>query len=700
MRRTVLGLAAAALLSPALVLPAVADGPPVRVLRGSTPETAVLPDDGFTVPDRTQATGRRVALPVPACTDATRSRCDALGLLNTLDGFDLQPRVFVPFSGDIDVRSLSRASFYVDGPQGRVGFQQITFDPVSHTLAATAEAQLPERARETLVITKAVRDTSGRPIAKTVRVPFTTMSGTTELDKVRKALDDGTAYRQAGITDRALSFEQDGVTTVFPPSDAELITRNDQRSADPSAPRTSSTVPDLAATGAGCYAFGSLEVPRFARPDSTIAPTASTRTPRAVTKERIGVALIVPAGVPPVGGWPVAVYGPGFTRSYFDLFVTSDENAAAGIATIATDPIGHGYGPASTVSVGLPGAQTTFLSYGRGRDLDGDGTIGESEGSQPTKRVTLADGEVVAEEPSANALHGLRGGLEQTASDNMALLRAVSAGVTVPGCTGSPTATLSTAPPMYYGLSFGSIYGTMLMGTDPLPQRGFLNVGGGPIVDIARLSGFRGLLADQLRVSKPSLLNGGPGLEGFTESIPDPLDPPITSPVPGAMDLQRYLAYATWYGRPGGPETYAPLLRLDPRNGTKDLLYQVAYGDNTVPNITSGNIIRAGNLFDVVTYYRNDLSLTATKNPHGFLADPTLEGREQAELQLTAFLKTGQRIDPDAPDQPGANPPHDLFRVPIESPRELNCLHYPNPQTGEVAYDGTSTATGLCPARR
>ena len=215
---------------------------------------------------------------------------------------------------------------------------------------------------------------------------------------------------------------------------------------------------------------------------------------------------------------------------------------------------------------------------------------------------------------------------------------------------------------MYYGLSFGGIYGTMLMGTDPRPKRGLLNVGGGPITDIARLSGFRPLLADQLRVSKPPLLNGGPGRDGFTESIPDPFDYPITKPGAGAMQIQRYLAYATWYGRPGGPETYAPLLRLHPRHGAKEVLYQVAFGDNTVPNITSGNIVRAGKLFDVVTYYRNDKTPTSGTNPHGFLADPTLFGREQGEAQLTAFLKTGAA---GRPGRRGADLP-DADREPVQ----------------------------------
>ena len=662
---------------------------PVAVLDGATVPTVPFPNDRFTVPDRGQLTGLRVALPVPDCTDATRSRCDAVALLNSLDGFDLQPRVFIPFSGDIDVATVTPSTVYVEGAGGRVGLQQLTFDPALDVLAGTTRAQLAEQTRYVLVVTRAVRDTTGAPLAREVRVPFTTMSGTTELDRIRKALDSGEAYAQAGIATREASFEQEGTTTVFPPAFAELITRRDQREADPAAPLVSSTVPNLALAGVGCYGFGSIESPQFIRADATVPPTPSGATPRALSKQRIGFTLVVPAGPAPAGGWPTAVYGPGFTRSKLDLFASSDLNAAAGIATLATDPAGHGYGPTSQLSVGLPGAETTFLAYGRGRDLDGDGTIGNAEGSQPTKRVTLSGGEVVDEQPSPNALHGLRGGLIQTVVDNMALLRAVQAGISVPSCALSPDATLATEDVQYYGLSFGGIYGTMLLGTDPSVTSGLLNVPGGPIVDVARLSGFRPLLGDTLRVSRPSLANGGPGRDGFTESIPMPHDPPITAPAPGAMELQRYLADAIWYGRPGGPETYAPLLRKDPRNGEKSVLYQVAFGDNTVPNVTSGNIIRAGELFDRVTYYRNDLTPTSGMNPHGFLADPTLAGRQNGQAQLTAFLATGEIVDPDGPLP--------VFETPIVNEDDLQCLHYPDPQTGAAAFP--PAAAGSCPAR-
>jgi hypothetical protein len=44
------------------------------------------------------------------------------------------------------------------------------------------------------------------------------------------------------------------------------------------------------------------------------------------------------------------------------------------------------------------------------------------------------------------------------------------------------------------------------------------------------------------------------------------------------------------------------------------VLYQVAFGDATVPNVTSGNIVRAGDLFDRTTYYRNDRTPTSGTN--------------------------------------------------------------------------------------
>jgi hypothetical protein len=102
-------------------------------------------------------------------------------------------------------------------------------------------------------------------------------------------------------------------------------------------------------------------------------------------------------------------------------------------------------------------------------------------------------------------------------------------------------------------------------------------------------------------------------------------------------------------------------------------VFQTAYGDRTVPNPTAGTIYRAGQVADLVTYYRNDRTPTYATNPHGWLADPTLAGRTFGQVQLTSFLATGQVVNP--------NPA--WFEVPVTEISDLSCLHYPQPQTGQ-----------------
>jgi hypothetical protein len=116
--------------------------------------------------------------------------------------------------------------------------------------------------------------------------------------------------------------------------------------------------------------------------------------------------------------------------------------------------------------------------------------------------------------------------------------------------------------------------------------------------------------------------------------------------------------------------------------------YLNAYGDDTVPNITIGNIMRAGMLFDRLTFYRNDMTPTSGSDPHGFMADPTLSGRSGAEQELATFLQSHGKTVLD-PDGPGG-----IFEQPIYDPHELDCLHYPEPQTGSGAYP--PAASGEC----
>src|SRR5215813_14044080 len=78
----------------------------------ATPTTGPFPSDWFTVPDARQNTRRRVNLPLPDCA-VRQSDCEDLAVINTLDGFNLQPRLSIPFDGAIDVATVSSNTVFL-----------------------------------------------------------------------------------------------------------------------------------------------------------------------------------------------------------------------------------------------------------------------------------------------------------------------------------------------------------------------------------------------------------------------------------------------------------------------------------------------------------------------------------------------------------------------------------------------------------
>jgi hypothetical protein len=104
---------------------------------------------------------------------------------------------------------------------------------------------------------------------------------------------------------------------------------------------------------------------------------------------------------------------------------------------------------------------------------------------------------------------------------------------------------------------------------------------------------------------------------------------------------------------------YAPYIRKAPLSGNpvKSVIYQMAKGDKTVPNPTATAILRAGDLADRTTYYRNDLAFalgSGVKNPHTFLTNiavPTIAAQHalQAQAQIAVFFASdgALTIDPD-----------------------------------------------------
>ncbi|HEY2791687.1 MAG TPA: Ig-like domain-containing protein [Micromonosporaceae bacterium] len=611
----------------------------------SSSKVTLFPSNAQTVRDPLQITGRRVALPLPNCT-TNPTDCNTDRQLNKLDGFDIDPRISLTFAHAVDAARVAADTTITQlGHHTAIGVNRVVYDSTTNTVYAHPVSQLaPDTTYELSV------HGHGIPSASTT---FTTESATVGLLNMRAQLDSGIAYALAGIAPNARGLRIDA---NVPAAGTTLSYTQDEGSVGG---LVTVPVPITSATGASRYVFGSFLAPSWLNSDSVI-PQIPTRLfgPYVRGQARLPFVLIVPAGAAPAGGWPVAIFGHGFGESDRDLFLAADLNASEGIATIATDVVGHGFGPRSTWNITTAdGTTTSITAHARGMDTNGDGVIGSTDGvSAPLQ-------------PAVDAAYSNDGGLQQTVADVMSLVRAIGHGLDV---TGDGRNDLRRTGVSYYGQSFGGIYGVMLAGTDPKVQVLALNVSGGPISEIARLSpSFRPLVEQDLFLRQPSLLNGGS--DNFTEDMPLAGQAPVLDPVPGAIAIQAALAGETWLDRTGDPETYAPLIRLDPPRGSapKRVLFQNAFGDQTVPNPTNYTVLAAGHLFDRESLYRNDKTAQATKNPHGFLLDPSfVQGNVPGQEQVVTFFASNGQTTID-PDGPGA-----VWEVPITSPTELLTLNF------------------------
>ena len=594
---------------------------------------SLFPTDLLTVPDAQQLTGKRIALPTTGC--GAPSACGLVERLNQLDGWDLDPRLALRFSGPVDVADVI-ASTTVSGGGTTHGIDRVVLDPATHTVYAHPVRQLAPGTTYTI----AVSAEHGLTAASTT---FTTLSATRGVLALREQLDSGAAYDAAGIPLAERGLKVDAIV----PTDGAAI---DYAADLGSGPLKEQALPVLFR---GKVVFGSYLAPTWL--DGATRTIAQTPTggpgPAVVGKTRLPFVALVPAGTAPAGGWPVAVFGHGFSRSNADVFLAAEKNAANGIATIATDVVGHGYGPRSAWVVDTPkGAPRTLPAYARGIDQNGDGVIGSTEGS------SAAPGTPEAAVSSRDALR-------QTSADVMALVRAVGRGVDLGGTRATD---LRTTGVDYVGQSFGGIYGTMVAGSDPKLDRAVLNVAGGPVLEIARLAPvFRPLITQSL--AGAGLLNSqDPARAFFQEDLPLRGQAPVLAPVAGALPIQQFLASATWLSRPGSPETYAPLV---PKTRA---LFQVAIGDQTVPNPTTYTLLDAGDLFGRSVAYRNDRTAQKGTNPHGFLLDlfGFPQGHERALDQVVTFFTTGNVVDPDGSGRVWQKP----------APRFLlETLNFPNP---------------------
>lgn len=662
----------------------------------ASPSTGPFPSDWFTARDPGNITRLRVNLPFPDC--AVRvSDCEDLDVINALDGFNLQPRLSIPFDGAIDVTSvtsntvflISLGSMLRDGEDGGarecggndtdddcgrvIGINQVVWDTLTDTLHVESDELLDQDTRYALIATHGILDPQGSAVqaseafrnfrqnvrgdykrallealraARRIGVPegdiiaasmFTTQSATAVMEKIRDQI------KAATPEPADFNLGLGGTRTVFPLETLTGITWRQQTRDNP--PAFTAVPLDLKLLSIIPGAIGQIAFGKYVSPDYEVhpgefIPPVATRTgiPTVQSENEVYLDLYLPSGFKPANGWPVAIFGTGNNGSRHNSFFVAAMLASHGIATIAINPVGMGFGPHGTLTVNQTrGDPVTFSSGGRAISQSPPGTpnapIGANEGfatARPRKIVYFTDG------------------IRQTVADLMQLVRVIQVGIDVDG-DGFPD--LDPSRIYYVGTSLSSQIGTVFLAIEPSVLAGVLNVPGAANVLQRGLTPLgRSSLGPLLASRIPSLINA-PGivtLDGvsvgpphFNDNMPwlrdglplavrladgttQDIQSPVVNTVAGAIEIQEVIKNIEWVGQPGDAPAYAFHLRKSPLPGVpaKSVVFQFARGDQNGGNPNNSRIVRAGDLADRTTFYRHDLAFaedsTLAKNPHTF----------------------------------------------------------------------------------
>ena len=676
------------------------------------PSGGPFPSDRFTVTDTTQLTGLRVNLPKPDCA-VRRSDCEDIEVLNTLDGFNLQPRLSVPFTGPIDPATVSSDTVFLfklsctSCPGASFGgINQSVWDPETNTLHVESDQLLDQDARYLLVVTNGIRNPDGERIdanqfrdvlhagqttdpaeaayrqqllaaldrLKAAGVSpgrvaaasiFTTQSATAVLEKIRDQIHAATP------APAEFAIGTNGERTVFPFADVTGIAFRRQVGTAPTFSQPVSVpLADLRVVpgAVGTVAFGMYRSSDYRTPAGVI-PTVGTLTgtPSVQRTNEVYFNLFIPSGPEPSGGWPVVIAGHGGMGNK-NTANTPVRVAAKltehGLAVITINVVGHGGGPLGTVTVTTAdGTAVTLPAGGRGVDQNGDGAIGANEGLH-----SAPDG--------PQALVGTRDGNRQTVADLMQLVREIQVGI---DADGDSTPDLDSSRIYYFGNSLGGVYGLPFVATEPDVRAGVLGAVGGPLVDwrLGIAADARSQMGRIMSLRIPRLDNGGPdpilpsNPFPFRENLPLRNQPTLVNDVPGAVPIQEFLERFEWAMQPADPIVYAPHLRRDPLEGLspKRVLITFAKGDPVCPNPITTALLRAGDLADRTMHFRGDLAYApnqpTAQDLHEYLFRFTDVGRGFAlaaqEAVGTFLASDGQvTIDPDGP--------RPIFETPIAGP--------------------------------
>ncbi len=655
----------------------------------SSPSVGPYPTDFFTVPDPTQKTGLRINLPVPDCT-ADPATCVEIAQLNQLDGFYLQPRLRVAFTGDITPDTLRDGVWYMalenltrEEPglkhYGDLSYiNQPVWDVATRTAFARPDDYLDQHSRMAIIVTDGVRDKAGdavepdpafqacitnqqddycRQVAQAVAVAapkvaprqivsasvFTTESATAWLESARRQLRNAPT-----------GFHRQGEKNVFSIADLDSIVFNEQTGTNQFEPNS---FPMFIYGGIGRVAFGAFQSPWFLNDQQTIVgvPTGSEVSLPAASKEVLFHAWLPPTTAP-AAGYPVVIFGHGFgANRFYSPELVASTLAQAGFATAAINAVGHGGGALGTIVLtDKSGNAATLPAGGRSIDVNGDGVYDPVEGC-----LLLFPA------------FGVRDCLRQTVLDIMQLVRVIQAGADLDG-DGKPDFDPNRI--YYAGQSLGAIYGTILNAMDPNIRAAALNSGGGSFVDIARVSPtYRPVVINYLQLRNPGLLNASPD---FVESIPLRYKPALVNTKVGAVALQEVFERLEWLQSPGDSLSYAPHLWSSTLPGMpmKPVLWSYGIGDRSVPNPQQTALVRAANMRESTVIYRHDKALATTPgldlNPHTYLlnlAPPATFIALAAQAQMAGFFASDGLVIPEVAE---AFKP--LFETPLFLTEDFN----------------------------
>jgi hypothetical protein len=325
--------------------------------------------------------------------------------------------------------------------------------------------------------------------------------------------------------------------------------------------------------------------------------------------QRVDFLMSVPASPAPPGGYPVTIFGHGFTRSRGDMIGIANALAQAGQITIATDVLFHGERTSCTGSGLSTGAANDDAICADSNTMRCDGAVPQGlcvlkntdaraqcapgpEGDgfctqagqgrcAPDLRCQAADFKRAADQTPEKSGHNIfslvnffatRDNFRQQVIDLAQLVRAIK----------NPTLAARSVPIDgnrigYIGQSLGGILGTLFNAVSPDTTNVVLNVPGGALPQII-------LTAPSFKSARDSLLAvlATQGLK------------------PGMAAFDQFVGVIQWILDPADPANLGYRLThgidvngaLTP-NANRKAFIQFIEGDLTVPNISNFALVRA-----------------------------------------------------------------------------------------------------------